>query len=75
MIASTMHGMNNIKLLPVHEMKMCPLLLYTVPQHARFQTYIMFSLMVTAADGNTRNNKVSVIHHFYCFFTSMEVNP
>jgi len=31
--------------------------------------------MVTAANGNTRNNKTSIIHHFYCFVTSTEVNP
>jgi len=31
--------------------------------------------MVTAANGNTRNNKISIIHHFYCFVTSTEVNP
>jgi len=31
--------------------------------------------MVTAAKGNTRNNKTSIIHHFYCFVTSTAVNP
>ena len=62
-------------MLPVHAMKTFLLLVYTVPQHARFQKYLMFSGMVTAANGNTRNNKISIIHHFYCFVTSMEVNP